>query len=508
MLDAQFWWYLTRASAVIAWSLMVISVFWGILLATRILKPRDNPSWLLDLHRWLSGLSIVFVGLHMFSLYMDSYAHFSISDLFIPFHSQYTKVASLGAWPVAIGVICTYILLAVQGTSLMMRRLPRKYWKAIHYSSYLLVLVISFHAGWSGTDVSSFAYRAIAILLIGLTTVALILRILFPKPARTLAAQVEGRRPNQNVENLVSLVVSEIAYPATGIKQINFENPTGAPLKEWLPGSHITLHLPNGLKRQYSLCGDLRDKDSYTISVLQAPQSRGGSEWIHQELKQGMTVEVSGPHNHFEIEPAKDYLFIAGGIGITPIKAMIESLPTKKAWSLVYAGRSRSSMAYASELEGMYQDRVTIHSDEEAGHRINLDEILKDFDGDVYTCGPEPLLAALMERVPAGRLHFERFNAVERSSSVTLDEFTVVLKRSGKKFQVTKDESLLNAINQNGGSLISSCGEGVCGTCEVRFLGGSPQHLDSVMSDEDKDEIGVMYPCVSRSNSDELILDI
>ena len=508
MLDEQFWWYLTRASAVIAWSLLVISVFWGILLSTRILKPRDNPSWLLDLHRWLSSLSIIFVGLHMFSLYMDSFARFSISDLLIPFHSKYTKVASLGGWPMAIGVICTYVLLLVQGTSLMMRRLPRKYWKAIHYSSYFLVLIVSFHAGWSGTDVRSFAYRVVAIALIGLTTLALILRILFPKPARTLAAQVEGRRANQNVENKKTLVVTEIANPAVGIKEITFQNRDGSALGEWVPGSHITLHLPNDLKRQYSLCGDLRDKDSYTISVLQAPQSRGGSQWIHQELEKGMSLEVSGPHNHFEIEPAKDYLFIAGGIGITPIKAMIESLPSKKAWTLVYAGRSRSSMAYANDLEHMYQDRVTIHSDEDEGHRVDLDEILNDYDGHVYTCGPEPLLAALMEKVPAERLHFERFNAVERSSDSALDEFTVILKRSGKRFSVSKDQSLLEAINQNGGSLISSCGEGVCGTCEVRFLGGYPQHLDSVMSDEDKDEIGVMYPCVSRSKTAELILDI
>ena len=508
MLGVQFWWYLTRSSAIVAWSLMVLSVFWGILLATRILKPRDNPSWLLDLHRWMSGLSITFVGLHMFSLYMDSYAHFSVADLLIPFHSKYAKITSLGPWPVAIGVICTYILIAVQGTSLMMRRLPRKYWKAIHYSSYLLVLIVSFHAGWSGTDVRSLTYRAVAIFLIGLTTVALILRILFPKPARTLAAQVEGRRPNQNVENLKTMVVSATSYPANGIKKITFQDPNGSPMEAWVPGSHITLHLPNGLKRQYSLCGDLRDKDSYTIAVLQSPQSRGGSDWIHQELTQGMTLEISGPHNHFEIEPAKDYLFIAGGIGITPIKAMIESLPSKKAWSLVYAGRSRGSMAFADELEEMYQDRVTIHSDEEAGHRVNLDEILKDYDGDVYTCGPEPLLTSLMEKVPAEKLHFERFNAVERSSNNALNEFTVILKRSGTRFKVSKEQSLLEAINKNGGSLISSCGEGVCGTCEVRFLGGSPQHLDSVMSDEDKDEIGVMYPCVSRSNSAELILDI
>ena len=120
MNDPAIWWYVTRASAVIAWVLMVISVTWGILLATRVMKPNDNPSWLLDLHSWLSGLSVTFVGIHMFSLYVDEYAAFTLADLFVPFHSQYQKIASLGAWPIALGVICTYILIAVQVTSLMM----------------------------------------------------------------------------------------------------------------------------------------------------------------------------------------------------------------------------------------------------------------------------------------------------------------------------------------------------------------------------------------------------
>jgi predicted ferric reductase len=147
-MDPAIWWYVTRASAIIAWALMVISVMWGILLSTRVMKPKDSPGWLLDLHRWMSGLSVVFVGLHMFSLYVDSFAHFTIPDLFVPFHSQYVKVASLGPWPIALGVLCFYIMIAVQGTSLMMKKLPRKYWKAIHYSSYALVLVVSFHASF------------------------------------------------------------------------------------------------------------------------------------------------------------------------------------------------------------------------------------------------------------------------------------------------------------------------------------------------------------------------
>jgi len=487
---------------------MVISVLWGILLSTRVLKKRDNPGWLLDLHRWMSGMSVVMVFLHMFSLYMDKYAHFSISDLLIPFHSKYTKIASLGAWPVVLGVLCFYILIAVQGSSLMMRRLPRKYWKGIHYSSYALVLVVSFHAGWSGTDVRAIAYRVVAVLLIVLTSIALIVRIVFPKPARTLSAKVEGRRANQLSENLQTLVVTKLWEPAEGIRAISLSRPDGSVLSSWQPGSHITLHLPNGLKRQYSLCGDAADQTNYTVAVLRASESRGGSEWIHTQLHVGMSVDVSGPHNHFELEPASEYLFIAGGIGITPMKAMIEGLPARRQWNLLYAGRSRSSMAFADELSRTYGKNVTMHADDEVGGRVNLDEVLAGFKGQVYACGPEPLLNALIERVPSDRLHFERFVAVDRSEEAVAREFTVTLQRSNKTFTVAADETLLDALAAQGSALISSCGEGVCGTCEVRVLRGTPQHLDSVMSDEDKDSLGVMYPCVSRAESDELVLDI
>ena len=159
-LDPAIWWYVTRASGIIAWVLLVSSVFLGISLSTRVFKPNDNPSWLLDLHRWMSGLSVGFVGLHMISLYFDSYAHFSVPDLLVPLHSKYTLIESLGPWPVALGVLCFYVMIAVQFTSQLMKLLPRKYWKAIHYSSYGVVLAVSFHAGWTGTDTRAWAYRS------------------------------------------------------------------------------------------------------------------------------------------------------------------------------------------------------------------------------------------------------------------------------------------------------------------------------------------------------------
>lgn len=507
-LDPAIWWYVTRASAVVGWVLLVLSVLLGILLSTRLLRPRDNPGWLLDLHRWLSGLAVTFVGLHMLSLYLDTYAHFSVPDLFVPFHSAYQVVESLGRWPVAIGVLCAYAMVAVQFTSLLMRVLPRRWWKAIHYLSYLTVLAVSFHAGWTGTDTRSWVYRVTALVLIMITTVALIVRILVPKSARTLSAAVEGRRPNKNSGERTRLVVSRRSTPAEGVVALDLVRVDGERVAAWIPGSHLTLHLPHGMSRQYSLCGDPAARSGYTIAVLRAPQSRGGSQWVHDELVPGVQVEASGPYNHFELEPSAEYLFVAGGIGITPIKAMIDSLPARRAWRLLYAGRSRRTMAFAHELLAAYGERVIVHADDEQGGLPDLDGFLSWPQAQVYVCGPEPLLAAVASRVPVDRLHFERFVGVTREDDEPDTAFEVVLARRGERFMVGAGERLLDSLNQHGAAIISSCGEGVCGTCEVRVISGEPLHRDSLSTDQDKDEIQVMYPCVSRSRTPTLTLDL
>jgi ferredoxin-NADP reductase/DMSO/TMAO reductase YedYZ heme-binding membrane subunit len=508
-MDPAIWWYVTRASAIIAWALMVTSVVWGVLLATRVLKPKDNPGWLLDLHRWMSGLAVVFTALHMISLYIDDYAHFSVADLLIPFHSQYTKIAALGAMPVVLGVLSFYLLLAVQTTSLMMRKLPRKLWKSIHYTSYVTVALVSFHAGWTGTDVRNITYQVVAIGLVALATIATIVRIVWPRSAKSLSARVERRRPAQLKQELRTVRIVAATNPAKGILGLELVDAESSVLPSWIPGSHITIHLPDGSKRQYSLCGDPANRERYEIAVALAQPSRGGSSWLHANARVDLELTISGPHNHFELDPAKEYLFIAGGIGITPIKSMLESLPAKRNWRLLYVGRSRSTMAFADELVSQFGDRVQIHaSDEHNGARVHLPTFLKDNKAPVYVCGPEPLLDELITLVPSSLLHFERFAAIERDEIPEPTQFAIQLGRGGPIASVAADETMLDAVNRAGGQLISSCGEGVCGTCEVRVLDGTPLHLDSVMSDDDKNEIGVMYPCVSRSTSSTLVLDL
>jgi ferredoxin-NADP reductase len=222
-----------------------------------------------------------------------------------------------------------------------------------------------------------------------------------------------------------------------------------------------------------------------------------------------MTLEVSGPLNHFELEPASEYHFVAGGIGITPIKAMIESLPAHRNWRLDYVGRSRRSMVFAEALAARYPGRVHLYMSEELGPKIDLDAILPTWSPAlVYCCGPESLMDAVESRVPTERMHLERFIPVDRTVGLEPQAVIVTARRSGRTFDVAANESLLDVMDKNGLPIVGSCRKGVCGTCEVRVLGGTPEHLDSVMSDAEKDALGIMYPCVSRAKTPTLVLDV
>jgi ferredoxin-NADP reductase len=281
----------------------------------------------------------------------------------------------------------------------------------------------------------------------------------------------------------------------------------GGNLDVWHPGAHVTLYLPNGLERQYSLCGDPAERGHFDIAVLKKRGSTGGSKWIHENLKVGTELEVSAPRNHFDLEPAAEYVFVAGGIGITPIKAMIESLPPKRKWQLHYFGRSRTTMAFAAELEADFPDRVFISAADEREADPDIKSLVAAPGAEVYCCGPEALMSAVAAHVPEASMHLERFVAVERIADV-VSSVVMNLKKSQRQVVAAADESLLDALMRDGVPILGSCKKGLCGTCEVRVIDGQPEHLDSIMDDAEKDELHIMYPCVSRSRTPELTLDL
>ncbi|MDV5149530.1 PDR/VanB family oxidoreductase [Streptomyces sp. SBC-4] len=309
-------------------------------------------------------------------------------------------------------------------------------------------------------------------------------------------------------ENPLHLIVHRMTWEAEGVLSVALTHPDGKPLPAWTPGAHIDVHV-GGRIRQYSLCGDPHDQGTYRIGVLNEPSSRGGSRFVHTELRPGQSVTVSEPRNHFALEDAGSYVFVAGGIGITPLLAMArEAARRGAAWRMVYGGRSRDSMAFTAELPLLDGD-VTLVPQDELGH-IDLDAVLARLpDGAlVYSCGPEPLLAAVEEHCPEGRLRLERFAAptVERAGDD--EEFEVECRTSGLTLRVGADTSILDAAESAGLSVKSSCRDGICGSCETRVLDGTPDHRDFLLSEAEQSAGATMMICVSRCASGRLVLDL
>ncbi|GAA5213578.1 PDR/VanB family oxidoreductase [Streptomyces thinghirensis] len=305
------------------------------------------------------------------------------------------------------------------------------------------------------------------------------------------------------------LVVDRRQTAADGVLTLALRHPLGEPLPVWEPGAHIDVVLAPDLERQYSLCGDPADRTAWRIAVLREAAGRGGSAHVHGELGIGDKVRVRGPRNHFRLEPAPRYRFVAGGIGITPILPMLAAVEEAGAeWSLLYGGRTRNTMAFTAELE-RYGDRVTITPEDESG-LLDLASVLDDVPEDtlVYCCGPAPLLDAVEARCPAGILRLERFRPKEAAAGSPDTEFEAVLARSGHTVAVPPGVSVLDAVRAAGVEVLFSCTEGTCGTCETDVVEGEPDHRDSVLTDEERAAGETMLICVSRCRGRRLVLDL
>lgn len=337
-----------------------------------------------------------------------------------------------------------------------------------------------------------------------------------PTHAASLTADASSAsKPAAGHPGIQSLRVARKDVIADGVVRLRLEEPHNGRVPDWGPGSHIELVLPTNeagaLARHYSLCGDRWDPHAYEVAVLNEPSSKGGSRYIHEQLAVGDMITVGTPRNNFHLSQATRYEFIAGGIGITPIMTMIvaaEQLGID--WHLHYGGRTRASMAFLDEL-AQYGDKVTIWPQDELGH-LNLTFLDEPVDGGrVYCCGPEPLLNAVAGAAsswPSWAVRFERFVPATLPEPVRTEPFELELALSRKCITVGTHETVLSALSDAGVAVLSSCNEGVCGTCEVSVLRGTPEHRDSLLNDEERAKNDRMFVCVSRAVTDRLVLDL
>ena len=328
---------------------------------------------------------------------------------------------------------------------------------------------------------------------------------------------------------VLDLVVLSVAAVATGVISLELAAPGaaalpeggaplpegGAALPEWTPGAHIDLHLPSGLVRSYSLHGDPRERGAYHVAVLNAPGGRGGSAEVHRIAAPGAAVRASAPRNAFALEQASHYLFLAGGIGVTPLLAMAREVSRRgSTWTFVYGGRSRGHMAFLDALAALPGGELHVVPQDEAG----LPDLAAAFaalpaGAAAYCCGPTAMLDAAVavgeQTRPDIPIRLERFVAPPASADRSEDQgFEVELARSGITVTVPPGVSVLDAVRAEIPGVMSSCEQGICSACETAVLAGVPDHRDSVLTAKERAANNYMMICVSRALTPRLSLDL
>lgn len=304
---------------------------------------------------------------------------------------------------------------------------------------------------------------------------------------------------------------------AEGIASFELARPDGAPLPAFSAGSHIDVQVPGGFVRQYSLCNDDAESHRYRIAVLRDPGSRGGSMSMHDALKEGDFVTISEPRNHFPLVHAERSLLLAGGIGVTPLLCMAQRLAAIDAdFALHYCTRSPSRTAFRHEIaQSKFADRVRFHFDDgPADQKLDLvAELGTPRPGThVYVCGPSGFIDFAVSTAkalgwPADQIHLEYFGAAPQDTSGD-KPFEVKLASSGKIIRVAADQSVVQALAAQGVEVMTSCEQGVCGTCLTRVLEGECEHRDMYLTDEEKAKNDQFTPCCSRARSPVLVLDL
>ena len=306
-------------------------------------------------------------------------------------------------------------------------------------------------------------------------------------------------------------VVAVVESITDDVRTLRVARADGTPVPEWAPGAHIDLVLPSGKTRQYSLHGNPADRAGYDVAVLLEPEGRGGSIEIHG-LREGQPIEVGGPRNNFPLTDATYYLFVAGGIGVTPLIPMIEQVAASgRPWILLYRGRSLHQMPFAATLKARHGDHVRLRPSDSTPRPDLPTQLARLPRGAaVYCCGPTTLMDAVEEAMtacPQGVLHLERFVPTAKDENAVDTPFEVELRYSNRTVAVPADRTMLDAMRDVLPDLPASCETGLCGSCKVSVLAGRPDHRDDILLGPDRERTDIVYPCVSRSRDAKLVID-
>ena len=318
--------------------------------------------------------------------------------------------------------------------------------------------------------------------------------------------------PEQAPDELIDVRLTAIRYAARDTNLYEFQRPDGKPLPDYKPGAHVDLHLPNGLIRNYSLIVARPDPGVYTFGIKRDPASRGGSRYIHDELRVGKTLKISMPRSNFPLEEdAKHTILLAGGIGITPIWCMVQRLQELgRSWQLYYSCRSRADMAFLDALEGMAPSQFHF-DDESAGKFLDIAAIAAEAPKDthLYCCGPTPMLNAFEAATkdwPREQIHVEYFTP--KAEAAKQGGFTVELARSNQEFFIPEGRTILEVLLDEGVDVDYSCELGICGACEQRVISGMPEHRDAILTEEEQAENKRVMICCAGCKSERLVLDL
>lgn len=311
--------------------------------------------------------------------------------------------------------------------------------------------------------------------------------------------------------------VHTLRFEAQNIISVDLRPMAGQKLVPFQPGSHIDLHLPGNLIRSYSLANDSQETHRYLLGILKEKSSRGGSVYVHEQLRVGMQLTISAPRNNFPLSEEADHsVLIAGGIGVTPILSMAKRLQALgKSFEILALGRSRNAFAFADDIAEL-KCPVHWHFDDASNGPPNLHDLLQarppKGNAHYYACGPAAMLDAFetaCQTLGYAHHHIERFAAVEvKAADDARQSFIVELRKSGKTFEVTPDTNLHQQLIQRKINVPFSCEEGICGACETQVLEGIPDHRDMVLSSAEQASNRVMMVCVSGCKSERLVLNL